>query len=79
MTGESKQDILLRRIQIVLASLAALVSLVVGIYSFRNMTKSEPPPPPPPPQQSQFGNQIGSALEEAGASWIRKVAKPKEE
>ena len=78
MAEETKQDILLKRTQLVLATLAALIGIIVGIYQFRKVSKPEPPPPPPV-QQAPAGGEMRSALEEAGASWIRKLAKAKEE
>ena len=77
MAEETKHDILLKRIQIILAILGALIGLIIGIYNLRKAAKPEPPPPPPV-QQSQSGGEIRSAIEEAGASWIRKIAKAKE-
>lgn len=77
MTEESKHDIFLRRVQIILGILAAAIGVIVGIYNYMKVTKPEPPPPPA--QQAAAGGELRSALEEAGASWIRKVAKAKEE
>ena len=71
--ADSPRDILLRRIQIFLGILAAVISISVGIYNFKKASAPEPAPPP-----NVQGRELTSALEEVGADWIRKVAKPKE-
>ena len=79
MPEETKHDILLKRVQIVLAILGAGVGLAVGIYNLKKVTKPEPLPPPPVVQPAApGGGELRSALEEAGASWIRKVSKAKD-
>ena len=76
MAEETKQDILLRRTQIILAIGVAVTGLIVGVYNIRKIMKPEPPPPPV--QQAPAGGEIRSALEEAGATWIRKLGKAEE-
>lgn len=77
MVEETKHDILLKRIQLVVAIAVGMTGLIVGIYNVRKVMKPEPPPPPPA-QQAPVGGEVRSALEEAGASWIRKFGKAKE-
>ena len=81
MAEESKHDKILHRTQVILAILGALVGLVVGIYNVKKAMKPEPPPTVvvQAPAHSAPGGDIKSALDEAGASWIRKLAKAKEE
>jgi hypothetical protein len=75
MVEETKHDLLLKRVQIGLGIVGAAIGIVVGLYNYKKATAPEPPPV----KQTYDGGEIRTALEEAGASWIRKVAKAKEE
>ena len=77
MAEETKHDVLLKRVQIVLAIGVAITGLIVGIFNVKKAAKPEPPPAPVV-QQAPAGGQLRSALEDAGASWIRKIGKAKE-
>lgn len=46
MSSEGKHDVLLKRIQIVLAICAALISASVGIYNFKKISRSPEDAPP---------------------------------
>ena len=80
MAEETKHDILLKRVQIIIAIVGGIIGVLIGIYNFKKAVKSEPPPAPVVVQQTApAGGEIRSALEDAGASWIRKLAKAKED
>ncbi|MBI4432292.1 MAG: hypothetical protein HY592_02265 [Candidatus Omnitrophica bacterium] len=76
---ETKHDLWLKRVQITIAILAGLATLIVGAYNIKKtlFTKENPEPvlsvrtPEPPPAQSV--SPLRSALEETGASWIKKL------
>ena len=71
MPEETKHDLLLKRIQIILAILGSLTAAAVGFYNVKKAYFDKPaPPPPPPPAQS---DKIRSALEDVGASWLQKL------
>ena len=72
---ETKNDLLLKRLQVIFAILASLVAVVVGIYNFRKSAAEKQAPPPSPPAQT---DKIRSALEDVGASWLQTLKKKNE-
>ena len=73
---ETKHDLWLKRTQITIAILAGLATLIIGIYNVKNIfSKKEPAAPPPVVAQRPPESPIKSALEDAGASWIKKLGK----
>ena len=81
MVEETKHDLFLKRIQILIAILVGVASLILAIYNIKKTATEKPasqanfqpaPVQPPPPQP---GEHIRSALDEAGAAWIKKLAK----
>ena len=78
MGDESKHELFLKRAQLVIGVLAGLTTLIVGGYNVRNIFFKKPEPvvaaPTPPAHQSDA---IRSAVEEVGASWIKKLGTPK--
>ena len=77
MVEETKHDLYLKRIQIILAILGSLTAVAVGAYNVKKayFEKPAPPPPPPPPAQS---DKLKSALEDVGASWLQTLKKKNE-
>jgi hypothetical protein len=76
---ETKHDLWLKRIQITIAILAGLATLILGVYNVKKTVFAKPEPMKPPPLvQPNPDSPIKSALEEAGASWIKKLGKAKE-
>ena len=72
---ETKHDLLLKRVQLVIAILAGLAALAVGIYNVKKIYFEKPVEvvaPPPPPQQS---DKLRSTLEDVGASWLETLKK----
>ena len=73
---ETKHDLWLKRIQITIAILAGLATLIIGIYNVKNIfSKKEPVETPPVVAQRPPESPIKSALEDVGASWIKKLGK----
>lgn len=76
MTEETKHDLLLRRVQLGIAILAGLATLILGVYNIKkNMFDKPEPPPAPKSSEPAPGSKLASALEEYGADWIRSKAK----
>ena len=74
--NETKHEIMLKRAQLVIGVLAGLTTLIIGVYNVKNIFVKKPEPvkvaaPPPPSYQSE---KLRSAVEEVGASWIKKLA-----
>ena len=72
---ETKHDLLLKRVQIVIAILGGLAALAVGVYNVKKSYFEKPAEvvaPPPPPQQS---DKLRSTLEDVGASWLETLKK----
>ncbi len=76
---ETKHDLLLKRIQVTIAILAGLATLVLGVYNVNKtfFNKAEPVAAPAPAAPEK--DPIRSALEETGASWIKKLGKTDKE
>ena len=73
---ETKHDLLLKRVQVIVAILAGLTAFAVGVYNVKKTYFEKPvpvatPPPPPPAQQDK----LRSALEDVGASWLETLKK----
>ena len=76
MPEETKHDLLLKRIHIILGILAGLTAVAVGVYNVKKAYFEKPaPPPPPPPAHS---DKIRSALEDVGSSWLQTLKKKNE-
>ena len=70
---ETKHDLLLKRVQIVLAILGSLIAIAVGGYNVKKTFFDKPAPlPEPPPAKS---DKIRNALEDVGASWLETLKK----
>lgn len=75
---ETRHDLLLKRIQITIAILAGLATLILGVYNINKTFFAKPEPAPaavpvaPTVHEPKPGDQLRGALEEAGASWIKK-------
>ncbi len=69
--NESKRDAMLKRAQIIIGVLAGLTTLIVGAYNVKNIFFKKPEPVPVAAPSS---DKIKSAVEEVGASWIKKLA-----
>ena len=70
---ETKHDLLLKRINLVIAILGGLIAVAVGFYNVKKTYFEKPaPPPPPPPAQS---DKLRSALEDVGSSWLQTLKK----
>lgn len=70
---ETKNDLLLKRIQIIVAILGGLAALAVGVYNVKKTYFEKPEPvvvAPPPPRQN---DKIRAALEDVGASWLETL------
>jgi len=76
---ETKHDLWLKRVQITIAILAGLATLILGIYNVKKniFSNKEAEQAPPPVVQKSEGSPIKSALEETGAAWIKKLGTPK--
>ena len=87
---ETKRDLFLKRMQVTIAILGGIAALILGVYNINKniFNKEEPmkpttivvqqaPQPSPQTQAPAPGAQIGSALDEVGASWIKKLGKIK--
>lgn len=79
MIEETKHDLFLKRMQITVAILAGITTLILGIYNVKKNVFSKNNPEEtsvkavqtPPPQSPE---KIRSALDEVGATWIKKLA-----
>ena len=73
---ETKHDLFLKRLNLVLAILGSAVALAVGVYNLKKNYFEKPAPPPPPVQATPVvSDKIKSALEDVGASWIESLKK----
>lgn len=83
---ETKHDLFLKRIQITVAILAGLATLVVGVYNAKKLIFPEKEeaadiapsmhgsrPPAATSDTPPPGRKIQSALEDVGVSWIQKL------
>ena len=84
MAEESKHDVLLKRIQILLAIIAGIITVILGAYNIKKNLFSKDQPEAvvvaPPPQVESVprpGAKLQSALEDAGVSWIQNLKKTK--
>ena len=83
MVEETKHDLWLKRVQILVAIVAGLITVAIGFYNLNKtyFTKEKPEVLPPPPVQvasePQSGSKIKSALEDVGASWLESLKKDK--
>ncbi len=80
MVEETKHDLYLKRVQIIVAILGGLAALTLGIYNVKKdiFSKKEPEKPPAAVVQKSEGSPIKSALEDVGVSWIKKLGKAPE-
>ena len=80
MAEETKHDLYLKRVQIIVAILGGLAALVLGIYNVKKdvFSKKNPEEAPRVVAQKPEGSPIKSALEDVGASWIKKLGKTSE-
>ena len=74
---ETKHDLWLKRIQITIAILAGLATLILGVYNVKKnvFSKKESAETPPVVASRPPDSPIKSALEDVGASWIKKLGK----
>ena len=77
MGEESKHDLLLKRIQIIIAILGGLAAVILGFYNVKKTTfsKKDSAEAPRAVVQRSPESPIKSALEDVGASWIKKLGK----
>ena len=85
MAEETKHDVFLKRVQVTIAILAGLATLILGIYNVKktlfSANKPEETPYSAPAEVVQpektpdKPSPIKSALEDVGASWIKSLAK----
>ena len=75
--SDSKQDRMLRKIQLYVALLAGLITLVIGVYNVRNIFFKKPEPVKV--EQPAPASAIREAVEEVGAAWIKELASPKKD
>ena len=80
MAEETKHDLMLKRVQVIIAILGGLAALILGIYNVKKdvLSKKNPETPPPVIVQKNADSPIKSALEDVGASWIKKLGKAEE-
>ena len=80
MAEETKHDLYLKRIQVIIAILGELAALILGIYNVKKdvLSKKKPEETPRVVAQSPEKSPIKSALEDVGASWIKKLGKATE-
>ena len=77
MSEESKKDLFLKRVQVTIAILGGLATLIVGGYQIQKIVTGKADQPAvvvkevPVPKQT---SELQSALESTGASWIRKLS-----
>ena len=72
-----KIEILLKRAQLWIGILAGITTLTIGVYNVKNIFFKKPEPihtAPPPPKPIYQSEALRSAVEEVGASWIKKLA-----
>ncbi len=78
---ETKHDLWLKRIQVLVAILAGAATLIFGIYNFlssKEKAKAEAVAlrnTPQPKVREADSDPLKSALEETGASWIKSLKK----
>ncbi len=85
MAEETKHDIFLRRVQVSIAILAGLATLILGVYNVKKtfFSANEPEEAPysapavivQPELAPDKTSPIKSALEDVGASWIKSLSK----
>ena len=77
---ETKHDLWLKRIQITVAILAGLATLILGVYNVKKniFSKKDSAETPQAVVQRPPESPIKSALEETGAAWIKKLGKAAE-
>ncbi len=77
MVEETKHDLYLKRVQVIVAILGGVAALILGIYNVKKdvFTKKSAEPPPAPVAVQRSDSPIKSALEDVGASWIKKLGK----
>jgi len=80
MTEETKHDLFLKRAQVIIAILGGLAALILGIYNVKKdvLSKKKPEETPRVVVQKSEASPIKSALEDVGASWIKKLGKATE-
>lgn len=75
MVEESKKDLFLKRMQVTIAILGGIATLIVGAYQVKKIMSGQADETQvvvkEVPVQS---SELRSAIEETGASWIRKLA-----
>ena len=74
--NESKHEVMLKRAQLIIGVLAGLTTLIIGVYNVKNIFVKKPEAvkvaaPAPPVYQS---DKLRSAVEDVGASWLKKLA-----
>ena len=75
MVEETKHDILLKRIQVIIAILGGLTAVILGAYNINKAFFSKKEAAPVVVTQQPQDSPIKSALEDVGASWIKKIGK----
>ena len=73
--NETKHEILLKRVQLVIGVLAGITTLIIGVYNVKNIFVKKPEPVKPPPAAQS--DKLRAAVEEVGASWIKKLGSAK--
>lgn len=74
---DNKQEQLLKKIQLYVAVLAGITTLIVGIYNVKNIFFKKPEPVKA--AQPAASDAIRDAVEEVGAAWIKELASPKKD
>ncbi len=71
-------EAVLKKVQLWVAILAGLTTLIVGAYNVKNIfaRKEEPKPEPVRTSAPVVSDKIRSAVEEVGAEWIKKLGSP---
>ena len=68
-------EAVLKKVQLWIAILAGITTLIVGAYNVKTIFfRKEEPKPEPVKVQPVVPEKIRSAVEEVGASWIKKLA-----
>lgn len=75
--SDSKQEKLLKKVQLYLAVLAGITTLIVGIYNVKNIFFKKPEPVKV--VQPAAPSAIREAVEEVGAAWLKELASPKKD
>ena len=77
---ETKHDLVMKRINLIIAILGGIAALAVGVYNVKKSYFEKPVEvvAPPPPQQQQ-PDKLRSALEDVGASWLETLKKKQEQ